>query len=337
MLASSQFIGAVEKEFDACRDYWTDIEISPCIFADYLWNIVRKHAKDSPDESSAIEFAKKLYLRDLYLACACVHKCENAWKAFDGRYRKFVTNLVRFCYRRGTDNEEIADLVLVGLYFDDRSGRQRIASYDGRSSLATWLRVIVINRAINDSNDRRLAIEENLADMPDGRALSNFETRLRAERYGEILRNALAEALGQLTPAERLMLLWRYEDNMPLGEIAHLLGIHQANVTRRLIRLQARVRESVIQVLSLQHRLSSAAIGECLTDIIENPLISISLLSLIKQPSKPVEMSVQNAAKLSIRLAPNRPSPPLGSGKIDSFPDHPDLLSRPDPFRRPST
>jgi len=306
MQASAQFTAAIAEHICACQSHWADIDISHDSFAGYVWDIACKHLKDSSDEPTAIAFVRKLYLRDLYLACGCVQKNENAWKAFDTNYRKFVTNLVRFCYRYGTDNEEIADLILVSLYFDDRSGRQRIASYDGRSSLGTWLRVIVINRAINDRNERKAAVEESLADIPDGRALANFESALRAQRYGKILSDALTSALHQLTPAERLMLLWRYEENIPLGEIAGLLGIHQANVTRRLVRLQTRLRESVIQTLELEHQLSPAAIQECLTDIVENPLISISPLSLIKEAPKPVKAISENLTRLRINDPPAR-------------------------------
>ena len=50
------------------------------------------------------------------------------------------------------------------------------------------------------------------------------------------------------------MLLWRYEQNLQLGEIAHLMGIHQSNVTRQLLRLQARLREAVIGNLAEQYQ-----------------------------------------------------------------------------------
>lgn len=287
MPASANFIEAIQEQIHSCRAYWSNIEVPCDVFAEYVWDIVRKHLKDNSDEHADIEFMKRLYLRDLYLACTCVHRNENAWRAFDLRYRNFVTNLVRFSYRHGTDNEEVADLILVNLFFDDRSGRKRIASYDGRSSLATWLRVIVINRAINERNDRKVTVEESLADLPDGRALVNIESALRAHRYTEMLKDSLAAALRQLTHGERLLLIWRYEENMPLGEVAKLLGIHQANVTRRLIRLQARLREAVIQTLASQYKLGPAAIQECFADVIENPLISVSILGLIKEVAKP--------------------------------------------------
>jgi RNA polymerase sigma-70 factor len=294
MPAPAHFTVEIAEHFCASRDYYGDIDISPDLFASYIWNIACKHVKDAAEEPEIIEFARKLCLRDLYLVCGCVHKSEKAWETFDLRYRRFITDLVRFCYRHGTDNEEIADLVLISLYFDDRSGRQRIASYDGRSSLATWLRVIVINRAINERSENKVTDEDSVANIPDARASINFEYALRAERYGKILCESIVHALRQLTATERVVLLWRYEDNMQLGEIAHLLGIHQSNVTRRLLRLQARLRESVIQTLASQYLLSSAAIQECLADVADNPMISVSLLNLMKEAQKPVAVALEN-------------------------------------------
>ena len=308
MPASHHFAATIAEHFPACQVHSTGVDISRDLFTSYVWDIARKHLGGSSDDSLIIEFTRKLYLCDLYLACGCVLNRDGAWKAFDTRYRRFTSNLVRFCYRHGTDNEEIADLVLVSLYFHDRSGRQRIASYDGRSSLATWLRVIVINRAINERNERKVVMEECVADIPDGRALASFDSALRAGRYGKILSDSLEEALRQLAPAERLMLLWRYDQNMPLGDIADLMGIHQSNVTRRLVRIQARLRESVVGLLASQHQLSAAAIQECLDDVVENPLISVSLTTLIKETEESGEtrschrkMKLPNSASRPVR------------------------------------
>jgi RNA polymerase sigma-70 factor (ECF subfamily) len=215
---------------------------------------------------------------------------------------------VRFCYRHGTDNEEVADSVLVSLFLPDRSGNQRIASYDGRSSLATWLRVIVINRAINDRNERKVVNDENVKDIPDNRAIVNIELAVRAGRYATALADSLAQAFQMLTARERLMLLWRYEDNLQLGEIAKLLGIHQSNVTRQLLRLQARLRETVIQALASQHHLGSSAIQECLSDITENPHLSISLANLMKAPPRlvPAAQAVPSPKTACCRIVGGR-------------------------------
>ena len=287
MSVPSQLMKIIDEELSAGSAHFGDIGTPNIAFQDYVWTIVCKHLGDSPPGPVAIEFARKLYLRDLYLACGCVLKNERAWQVLDSSYRKFVADLVRFCYRNGTDAEEVADSVLVSLYLPDRSGRSRIASYDGRSSLATWLRVIVINRAINEKHNKRINQNEIMPDLPDHSALASIELSLRAERYKNPLKDSVSRAFQELTSRERLMLLWRYEENFQLGEIAHLLGIHQSNVTRQLIRLQARIKERITAILSSRHHLSDLAIQECMTDIVENPCHAISLVSLIKDAPKP--------------------------------------------------
>ena len=61
-------------------------------------------------------------------------------------------------------------------------------------------------------------------ELPDEPALRNLELTVRAERYGTVLEDSMASACRGLTPRERLILLWRYEDGLQLGEIAKLLG-----------------------------------------------------------------------------------------------------------------
>jgi RNA polymerase sigma-70 factor len=287
MTTPGYFAATVCDTFDIGHAYYGDVDVSQELFGDYVWGIVCKHLSNSIDESMAMNFARKLYLRDLYLACGCVHKRNRAWAAFDAHYRKFIGDLVRFSYRHGTDNEEVADSVLVSLYFNDRSGRQRIASYDGRSSLSTWLRVIVTNRAINDRNEKRLSTDDEVGDVADSRALTDVEYSLRADRYGKVFSEALSQALRDISDKERLMLLWRYEQNLPLGEIAQLMGIHQSNVTRQLLRVQAKIRISVIRSLSSHFQMTPSAIDECLTNVVENPQLSIPLMNIIKNGAKP--------------------------------------------------
>jgi DNA-binding CsgD family transcriptional regulator len=118
--------------------------------------------------------------------------------------------------------------------------------------------------------------------MPDAPALQNIEMTLRARRYRDVLKDALSWACSRLTPRERLILLWRYEDGLQLGQIAKLLGIHQSNVTRQLERIQSTLRDNVVAVLSTKHNLSTLAINECLEDVVDNPQHEILILDFIK-------------------------------------------------------
>lgn len=272
-------------------------------FIDRIRFIVKKHLGPSPEPAQAEAFMKSLHLDDLYLATACAQcspgynnnsgngsteHASAAWKILETSYRGFVCDLVRFFYRPGFVSQDLADNIIADLFLPDRSGASRIASYDGRSSLSTWLRVIVCNRSINAQRCSANAKSTDIQpEMPDGPALESIEMTLRARRYHAALEDALGSACRKLTPRERLVLLWRYEDGLQLGQIAKLLGIHQSNVTRQLERMQSKLRDDVIAVLSTKHGLSRSAIKECLEDITENPRHEIAILDFLKVLQQP--------------------------------------------------
>jgi RNA polymerase sigma-70 factor len=278
-----------------------DLGLNLPTYSERIYAIVQKHLGASPPSNTAMDFAKNLHGPDLYLATACAQyspgmtgsdapesaeHASTAWKTLEKTYKGFICDLVRFFYSTSFAAQDLADSILAELFLPDRSGASRIASYDGRSSLSTWLRVVVCNRAINakrcSSNAKSTDIQSEIPDEP---ALQSIELTLRARRYSGALGEALELACQRLTPRERLILLWRYEDGLQLGQIARLLGIHQSNVTRQLERMQGKLRDEVVAVLSQKHGLSGLAIKECIEDIVENPRHGISILDFIKTKS----------------------------------------------------
>lgn len=299
MLPSLELESLIFHAYSEGRAHFGELGLDLPVYSARINSIVAKHTGLSFDPSLSIAFVKALHGRDLYLTTACAQHspgknangkasaspqhADIAWKALELNYKSFVCDLVRFFYRPGFVSQDLADNIFADLFLPDRSGVSRIASYDGRSSLSTWLRVIVCNRSINaqrsSANSKNTDIPH---EMPDKPALQNIELTLRAGRYHDILKDALCSACAGLTPRERLILLWRYEDGLQLGQIAKLLGIHQSNVTRQLERIQNSLRDNVIAVLSSKHGLSMLAINECLEDIVDNSQREIPILDFIK-------------------------------------------------------
>lgn len=294
MLPKLEFDALIASAYSEGHTHFGELGLTLSAYNARINAILRKHLGPTPNPSTTIAFVKSLHGRDLYLATACAQCSPGgttgpdeyagaAWKILENTYKGFVCDLVRFSYRPGFASQDLADNIVTDLFLPDRSGASRIASYDGRSSLSTWLRVIVCNRAINaqrcSANTKNTEMQP---DIPDGPALENIEMTVRARRYGSALEDALASACRALTPRERLILLWRYEDGLQLGQMAKLLGIHQSNVTRQLEKMQGKLRDDVVKVLSTKYRLSVPAIEECLEDVIENPRHNISILEVIK-------------------------------------------------------
>ena len=298
-----------------------DLGLDQRAYANRIQAIVHKNLGVNASEEAIITFAQGLHASDLYLATACSQhgpqaKTERgpasfteenqAWKVLERNYKGFLRDLSRFLSPKGFLAHDLADSILADLFLPDRSGASRIVSYDGRSSLKTWLRVVVSNRAINAQRSTQLVDSvETLSDVADAPALERVDSGVRKERYRSAVEDALHLACARLAPRERLILLWRYDDGLLLGQIGQLLGIHQSNVTRQLERLQIRLREEVVESLSRRHKLSLAAIEECLQDLAESPQ-PMSILEFIKAatnvpkiPQRAVETTTQT---ISIRL-----------------------------------
>lgn len=288
-----------------------DLGLNPRIYCNRIYSIVQKHLGASSLPNMELDFVRTLHGCDLYLATACARcspgmmngdvemadpeQASSAWRVLEKTYKGFICDLVRFFYSTSFAAQDLADSILADLFLPDRSGYSRIASYDGRSSLSTWLRVVVCNRAINARRCSATVKNTDIqAEIPDGPALESIELTVMARRYGDVLGDSLRSACSGLTPRERLILLWRYEDGLQLGQIARLLGIHQSNVTRQLERMQGKLRDEVVSILSRKHGLSRSAIQECIHDIVENPRHGVSILDFIKAKTETPAVSGAN-------------------------------------------
>src|SRR5207244_5323758 len=101
-------------------------------------------------------------------------------------YQKFLKDIAFPVSPSTGAAHELADSVMVEMFLPDRSGHSRIASYHGRSSLATWLRVIVCHRAINERERKDNSLEriESMPAVAVHQGVRNIETVLRGLRYG---------------------------------------------------------------------------------------------------------------------------------------------------------
>ncbi len=251
-----------------------------------IW-VVKRNLEPDASSQAAINFIRTIHTNDLYLGLACARQTETAWDRFNTLYRKYIDDLATFATPTRNAAADLADSILADLFLPDHSGQSRIASYQGRSSLATWLRVIVNHRATNERKRLSNNTEslESIHDIADETALHRMAASLRACRYGRIIGESLRCSCQCLTDRERLILLLRYDNGLQLGQIGRLLGVHQSTITRQIEGACKKLREAVVANLLTKHKLDRAAIDECEADILDNP--SYSILSLI-EPKPPL-------------------------------------------------
>ncbi|HSB12227.1 MAG TPA: sigma-70 family RNA polymerase sigma factor [Blastocatellia bacterium] len=260
-----------------------EINLLPEAFENRLHAVTEKHIGRSSSDDELSRFFCALHTNDLYLAEACAKASDSAWWRFEMAYRRFINEVARFMSQSTDGASELAADVMASLFMPDSSGQTRIGSFDGRQSLATWLRVVISRRAIN-----RKALKWNRVESLDPRtrlvddaSAAQIEAAIRRGRYETVFDECFKEACGNLSERERLMVLLRYEQGLRVVEIAKSLALHPSRVTRGLQSAHLKLQKKIVSVLSTKYRLGPTAIRECITEILENP--AHSPLSLLKE------------------------------------------------------
>ncbi len=243
-----------------------------------------------PDGSQKTDFLRSLRLEDLALATACVLGREVAWQRFLNLYRASLTQAAVAITGSNTIGHDLADSLyseLYGLREIDGQRRSPLASYSGRGSLLGWLRTTLAQRHVDH---HRRTYRESPLDTLDAPAPQPQPAPVAAELTG--LARAITSTLEGLSAEERYLLSSYFLDRQPLAQIARVLHVHEATISRRLKRLLADLRKRLLHHLQaggLSKRAAEEALGNDPRDL------EINLRALL-QSSQTTSFSEQTAA-----------------------------------------
>jgi RNA polymerase sigma-70 factor len=254
----------------ANADRWR-LPLAP--FADALERSARKHfAAQAPDGRTLGRYFESLHLDDLALACACALGIDEAWDFFVRQHRPALYRAADAIDPSGAARE-LADSLygeLYGLSERDGERRSQFLYFHGRSSLTTWLRAVLSQRHVDRlRSGRRLdALPDD--ESPDALPAVVESTSPEWPRYLSIIRRALAAAVDELTPRDRLRLGCYYAQQLTLAEIGRMLGEHEATVSRKLARTRSTLRERVETELREREAMGEAEIAECFAAVVQD-------------------------------------------------------------------
>jgi RNA polymerase sigma-70 factor (ECF subfamily) len=243
-----------------------------------------------PDQAQRVDFLRSLRLEDLALATACVLGRELAWQRFLNLYRASLTQAAVAITGSSTLGHDLADSLyseLYGLREVEGQRRSPLASYSGRGSLLGWLRTTLAQRHVD--HHRRTYRESPLATL-DAPALPSEPTPVSAELTD--LARAITSTLQGLSAEERFLLCSYFLDRQPLAQVARVLHVHEATISRRLKRLLSDLRKELLQELQaggLSKRAAEEALGNDPRDL------EINLRALLQSSQTP-SFSEQTAA-----------------------------------------
>jgi RNA polymerase sigma-70 factor (ECF subfamily) len=127
---------------------------------------------------------------------------------------------------------------------------QKRASFCGECRIETWILRIAVNLVRDYGRNRRTSFWKRLVDLDDGEA-DGAEPREFSAQEPSAQRALLAReelqavwnALSSLSPQQRAIFFLRYEEEMPLAQIADLLQVKVGSVKTQLARATGKLRE----------------------------------------------------------------------------------------------
>ena len=209
------------------------------------------------------------YSADLELARLCAEGNEPAWERFVREYRPLLYRAAD-ALDRTQGAREIADSLYADLYgINGGTGERQslFRYYQGRSSLATWLRAVLAQRYVD-----RVRVQRKTEPLPDEElpARSQEPDPDRA-RYAELLRQALERAVAALTVRDRLRFGCYYVQELTLAETGRVLKESEATSSRQLARARLTIRRDVERQLRDDARLSDDQIAACFASVADDP------------------------------------------------------------------
>jgi RNA polymerase sigma-70 factor (ECF subfamily) len=222
-----------------------------------------------------------LRVSDLELARQCAAGDERAWERFVLEYRPLLYRAADVLDPSG-GARDLADSLYADLYgMQEKDGERRslFRYFQGRSSLATWLRAVLAQRYID-----RLRTQRRLQPLPDEEGPRRGPDEARRfesgrggpadperPRYLALMQQALGRAVARLSSRDRLRLGCYFVQQLTLAETGRVLKEHEATASRQLARTKRAIREDVERQLRDDAGLNDAQMAQCFASTADDP------------------------------------------------------------------
>ncbi len=243
-----------------------------------LRSLHRRFPGEMPSPHEAARYLESLVVQDLALACACARGCERAWEHF---VREFRPSLLAAAAASAppTVARDLADSIYAELYgLEERDGVRRslFDYFDGRSTLAGWLRAVLARRVVDWARASRRfePLPEDVEIPATGDA--GGPPDVERPRNLALVRAALQAAVAALDARDRLRLSLYYARQMKLAAVGRLLCESEATVSRKLERTRSQLRSAIEKRLCEAHGLTAAEVGACFEDARTDPAFDLA-------------------------------------------------------------
>ncbi len=223
----------------ASQRRWPGVVLSEAALADA---ILRCAGPDVRSES--------LHHDDLYLATACARRDAVACSALAAVVRAAIAGTAGRI-AGASDVDDVAQIVCERLLVSAGGGEPRITQYNGRSRLESWIRVMAARIAIDQVRRRGAATDLEDAVVSDLASDGGHpELASVVEAHRARFKLAVGVALASLTPRERSILRFTYQQGMTAEAVGVLYGAHRVTVARWLRRIREQLADRIVAELA---------------------------------------------------------------------------------------
>lgn len=188
---------------------------------------------DESDKALEARFIAALKARD-----------ERAFNALVARFQDRVYNLIRRLLGNPEEARDVTQEVFVSVF-------EKVDSYRGDSSIATWIYRIATNHAKNRikylsrRKDRQKESLDAMLVPPTASRLSAAVPRPDQAYTRETVSRLVDRALGELDEEQRIVLVLRDVEGQSYEDIAEITGLQLGTVKSRLHRGRQRLKEAL--------------------------------------------------------------------------------------------
>ena len=216
----------------------------------------------------SVDMEHTRYADDLALASACAAGDDAAWERFVREYRPVLYRAADALDSTGRARE-LADALYADLYgLKERGGERQslFRYYQGRSSLATWLRAVLAQRFVD-----RVRADRRLDPLPDDVEVASPAKPPEPDRTDDAVRfeRALGETVSALDARDRVRVACYYAQELTLAQTARVLRESEATASRQLARTRRAIREGVERRLRADG-LDEAHIAQCFAEVADD-------------------------------------------------------------------
>ncbi len=161
-----------------------------------------------------------------------------AFEAFLDSYGPQVQRLVRRYTLSEADAEDLTQEIFLDLY-------RSISNFRGESALSTWVYRVALNHCLRHREKQKQHSATQADDLPDERADENPGTDPARQTARVELRGQVQDALQDLSPAQRSVVILHELHGLTYNECAQILEVPVGTVKSRLSNAFTHLRASL--------------------------------------------------------------------------------------------